>query len=572
MLTKVIEIGRVFESSEIYRNFAEPVTIEKGIVVVFNVEPVRYVRTRLDERPADSTALLYSTQKGNVSGKSCTVNLGLTAGEEKIPENIQKAFEKLLAFFEGDELESFKKELELNRDFILEEMIQRSLELKQAGKKSAYVSVCVEKDENEFRPAEYEPFRRQFIKQMFRKSEESAEEGVCAFCGQKRFVSATVNEVFTFATFDKPGFCPNLRKQDAVKVLPVCDECKTHLKNGANKLMHDLAFDFFQVKLWVLPSLLWGEKDYLLRVVESIENCSRELKNFAQNERKIENALSDFDERVLYDFLFMNIKQSQQKIELHLTQISPTRLKLLVDKALSVAKRLELDENDQPTLFRMWFLYQKPMGEMQGRKDYLSLVRCVFQEETYSYERFLWYCMRTIRKTAFTQDNKNILFAVGDIAKQVFACVLYLNEINVFKLSKGESAVEVSPVEQFFEKFPEFFNHPWKKAVFLTGVLTGRLLSIQYAKRQATPFFNKLKGLKMNFRDIQSLIPEIRNKLQQYKAFSKQKEELIRLIGHYYLQSADPKVSTDELNFVFTLGMSYANVEPFKVEEVEENE
>ncbi|MBC7122920.1 MAG: TIGR02556 family CRISPR-associated protein, partial [Pseudothermotoga sp.] len=98
-----------------------------------------------------------------------------------------------------------------------------------------------------------------------------------------------------------------------------------------------------------------------------------------------------------------------------------------------------------------------------------------------------------------------------------------------------------------------------------------KLLSIQYAKRQATPFFNKLKGLKMNFRDVQNLVPEVRNKLQQYKAFSKQKEELIRLIGQYYLQSADPKVSTDELNFVFTLGMSYANVEPFKVEEVEEN-
>lgn len=136
------------------------------------------------------------------------------------------------------------------------------------------------------------------------------------------------------------------------------------------------------------------------------------MKNFAQNERKIENALSNFDERVFYDFLFMNIKQSQQKIELHLTQISPTRLKLLVDKTKDVTERFGLNENDQPTLLRVWL----PTGETQGRKDYLSLVRCIFQEETYSYERFLGYCMTTIRKAAFIQDNKNILFAVEDIA------------------------------------------------------------------------------------------------------------------------------------------------------------
>lgn len=142
MLTKVIEIGKVFESSEIYRNFAEPVTIEKGITIVFGVEPVRYLRTRIDERPADSTMLLYATQKGEFSGKSCTVNIGLTSGEEKIRKNVQKVFKKLLVFFGSDELEKFKKELELNRDSILEEIVQRSLELKQAGTKSSYINVC----------------------------------------------------------------------------------------------------------------------------------------------------------------------------------------------------------------------------------------------------------------------------------------------------------------------------------------------------------------------------------------------------------------------------------------------
>lgn len=131
----------------------------------------------------------------------------------------------------------------------------------------------------------------------------------------------------------------------------------------------------------------------------------------------------------------------------------------------------------------------------------------------------------------------------------------------------------------FFERYPEFFNKPWKKAVFLTGVLTGKVLAVQNKKRQATPFFKKLKGLKMNVRDVQGLLPEIRNKLEQYKYYGRNTDLIMKAAGEYYLSSDERNIAIDELNFVFTLGLAYSNKEPFeakteekaKTEEVVEN-
>ncbi len=568
MLFKIIEIGRVFKSDEDYKNFAESIEHEKGIVLIFSHDPVEYLYARVDERPSDWSLLLFVNQKGNVSGRSCTVNLEIGI-ESKIAEKVERALEKLSDFFEGTELDVYREKIKERKSTIVEDIKERAVQLRQSGQRMAYLSVCVLKDGEELRPAHVEAFRNQFMKQVLRKMEETSEPGTCAFCGRHGRVSATVNEAFKFATFDKPGFCPSLRKQDATKVLPICGECMTYLKNGANKIAKSLSLDFLNVKLWIVPSLLQRNDRLLERIVKSIESTVEEYRDFARNEARIEHALSQIEERVFYDFVFVSIKQSQQRIELHLTQISPTRLKLLVDASKAVGERLILKENELPTVERMWHLYQKPSRRTLAGKEYFALVRSVFHGESYSYQRFLWHCMGALRRAAFSDEQKDKLRAIESFARQIFACVLYLNSVGVFNFREVKGDVNENFAERFFAKFPEFFNHPWKKAVFLTGVLTGKLLSIQYAKRQATPFFNKLKGLKMGIQDVQAIVPQLRNKLQQYGAFGNWAQELIRLIGHYFMLCGNCRVGIDEVNFVFTLGMAYSNDENFTVKEEE---
>lgn len=572
MLTKVIKIGHLMKPPDLYRNFAKQVTSEKGLAVFVNLEPLEYKGVQIIETPNDSHLLLYCDQKGQVSGKSPTVNLSLKNKKksEQLREDIQKVLEKLCRFFK-EQVKSIETLLKENFEKIVEDILNITSDMSELN--NTYLTIIVIQGDQEFLPAEYEPFKELFLKKTLEKTTENGLDGICHFCGERKLVSATVNEVFTFATFDKPGFCPSLKRENAIKVLPICEECRTNLQNGANIVGKDLSFDFLGNRLWVIPSLVVEDESTLKNVINKIKQASEELKDFAKKEKAIEQALCDQDQVVHYDFLFMKMNQSQQRIELHLAEISPTRLRQLVDSAQQTQQRMNIENLPEPTLGLLWYLYEKPTSRTEERKEYLALVRSIFQAESYSLQRFLWYCMRKIRKAAqeYVSSNKES-FGWRKLTYLSFASVLYLNQIGVFNLKKGEDRMNEDELNKFFQKYPEFFNEPWKKAVFLTGVLAGKVLSVQYVKRQAVPFFKKLKGLKMNMQDIQGLIAEIRNKLQQYDSYGSRIDLLMKAAAGYYLESNKQKTSIDELNFVFTLGLAYSNREPFKVEEVEENE
>ena len=131
-----------------------------------------------------------------------------------------------------------------------------------------------------------------------------------------------------------------------------------------------------------------------------------------------------------------------------------------------------------------------------------------------------------------------------------------------FKIETKEKFEE--KVELFFNNFSDFFTHDAYHGIFLMGVLAQFLLNIQQNERNATPFRSRLKGLKMDARDISYLLPEIIEKLEQYGSnFYRPLENLISkyLIsaGHY----SSWRVSIDEMNFIFVLGMNLSRY--FKV-------
>lgn len=576
MLTKVIEIGRLMRQSEYYRNFTKAVKQDKGLALLVSLEPLEYKGVVALETPGPDQAhlLLYTDQLGQVSGKSPTVNLTVSGKSlEKIKEAIEKALRKFRRFFEDEEvLRDFVKLFEKNHLQIVEDLEKQLMTMEEKG---TYLTIILIKNGQEMMPAEYEPFKEVFIKRALEKATRTGVQGTCHFCGKPKLVSATVNEVFTFATFDKPGFCPSLREKEAVKVVPICEECKTDLQNGANIVTRDLTFNFLGTTIWLIPSLMHRNDSILSRVIERVKENSKTLKDFARNEEEIEEALADEDPFVHYDFLFMEINKNQQRIELHLTEVSPTRLRKLVNERKEAVKRIAIENLPEPTLGLLWDLYEKPTSKSKARKDYLQLIRSIFHGESYNLQRFLWYCMRKIRKAVQETDSKQTRnFHWRTLTYLSFAAVLFLNQIEVFHLRKEGESVVSSEVSEFFQRYPEFFDEPWKKAVFLTGVLAGKVLAVQYAKRQAAPFFNKLKGLKMNMRDVQGLLPEIRNKLEQYKSYGQRTDLIMKAAAEYYLLAGEKNITIDELNFVFTLGMAFSNREPFKieVEEVEQNE
>ena len=128
-----------------------------------------------------------------------------------------------------------------------------------------------------------------------------------------------------------------------------------------------------------------------------------------------------------------------------------------------------------------------------------------------------------------------------------------------------------SKVELFFNSFENFFQTDIHRSIFLLGVLSQFLLNIQQMDKGSTPFRSKLKGLKMTSYDLNTLLPEIIEKLEQYgKNFYKPLEELtskyIISSGHY----KNWRLPIDEMNFIFVLGMNLSKY--FKIESKEKRE
>lgn len=113
--------------------------------------------------------------------------------------------------------------------------------------------------------------------------------------------------------------------------------------------------------------------------------------------------------------------------------------------------------------------------------------------------------------------------------------------------------------EAWFAQFPEgTFRTPAHKGTFLLGSLTQRLLNIQFREIGSSAFRSKLHGLRMRERDIKGLLPRISDKLEQYKSHYYKKLESV--VSQYLLSSgANWDLSTDEINYMFILGMNLYN-------------
>jgi CRISPR-associated protein Csh1 len=89
------------------------------------------------------------------------------------------------------------------------------------------------------------------------------------------------------------------------------------------------------------------------------------------------------------------------------------------------------------------------------------------------------------------------------------------------------------------------------------GVLTQKLLNVQYQERNSTPFRKQLNSLKLSPAYIRKLFPQIIEKFEQYGKNYYRKLETT--ISELLLTSKMEELSNDEVSFYFTTGMTLEN-------------
>jgi len=546
------------------------------LVVVFRKVGDEFVYGRVQVEQTDKTKISrYLYRRGSSQGPDRTPTSRIT--------EISKTFQgKLIAWFTKHGLDTaffadLKEAIERDKDRILQDLQKEwqgiYFSLKRQ-RKNAVLTVATE-DNGGFRyPGDFPEFRDLLQREIREKyGEVSQPDHICSVCGERReeVYGGALTEVFKFYNLDKPGYIAGgFRRADAWKNFPICLDCILKIEEGRKFITEDerLVFRMGEQRYWLIPKFLRGVpafRDVTMRFFQ-IANRSGEvltkqrLKRISEDERDILNELGSFPDMLTYDFFFFLAQKGSsipREITLLVEDVLPSRLSSIFE-AKTKADECNLLHNvkikkDEYTDIE--FRFDEFRRFTPSRKAFLEVVDRVFRGLPLDRDLMLSWIMSRLRQD-FSGDRYLKPLVLRGLSALLFFDRLEMFEQHNQQVKGGELMVELGPsAENFFGKYTETFPNPFPKVLFLLGVLTQKLLNIQYADRGSTPFRKKLQGLKMKEEDFKGLLPKIQSKLEEYdKNYYKSLETLI---SDYFLQAGRGwNMPTDEMNFYFILGMN----------------
>ena len=112
------------------------------------------------------------------------------------------------------------------------------------------------------------------------------------------------------------------------------------------------------------------------------------------------------------------------------------------------------------------------------------------------------------------------------------------------------------PFRKYLEAHSQTFSTPDRRVAFLTGALVNVLLHVQRKTSGASPFFHRLRGVKLTKEQLKRLLPEVQHRLRQY-GVSGYVSKLLELLCHEWVD-AEPNwsIGDDEATFFFVLGVN----------------
>lgn len=486
-------------------------------------------------------------------------------------------------------------ELELRSDEIIEEIKRKSENLASGG--VVLTIVFVENGEQKF-IGDYDFFSKFITEESkvdykysktFKKSSFS-ENKLCSICNMKK---AEVYGYFTslkFYTVDKPGMVTGgFEQSKSWKNYPICIDCALDIELGIKMMDKNLVFKFYGLRYYLIPKTTnkKGKED----IIEEIITYKKSQRINDKDRLRITNAEDDiFDiimeqkNNVTFNLLFFDKPQkSVFRILASIEDVLPSRIKQLFDTKDFVDNMIFFKENKEgKQMFKFNFGVLRtffPNNKIEGNHDkfFLEITQKIFNDNKIEYKFIIQQIIYHLRNCFVSEQ----FFWFDSI--QSFMLINFLNNLNLFRLKNKENKMDrqfyesfeirskdefEAKAELFFENFKEFFVNDVHQSIFLIGVLSQFLLNIQRTERGATPFRSKLKGLKMDGRDITALVPEIIDKLEQYK--SNYYIPLENLISKYLISAGDFRrwnIPIDEMNFVFVLGMNLSKYFKIKLEE-----
>ncbi|MEW6086762.1 MAG: TIGR02556 family CRISPR-associated protein [bacterium] len=479
---------------------------------------------------------------------------------------------KTLSKEEKGFLEKIKNILSKNKEQIIRNI--QSLTKDISKKKGKLLTVKIKDNDKWFYIGDFEIFKNLL---QATESEKitgiSTNNKICSICAQQKSLVSGDVSVFKFYTIDKPGFITGgFVESLAWKNFPVCPECKLGLEEGRRFVDSNLNFKFYGLNYSLIPRLLMGNENMLDEIIGILSDTTkislkeRVKKRIMNNEDDILEYFSEKKDILTLDFLFLQKKQSAERILLLIEDVFPSRIR----KIFKAKEYVENVFNEDFNFGKIRTFFSKSDAgkrESDLNKYFLEIVDSVFKGKKLD-SSFLTKFFMSVIRGEFVNDGY-FSFRVKDALMNI----LFFKNLGLITFE--EENMEESLFKNVFCKYGNSFITPVKRGIFLLGSLTQLLLNKQWSDRSAKPFIKKLKSLKMDEKDIKGLLPQVQNKLEEYDSFDKGKRIIASEASKYLLEAGNNwKMSVDEINFYFACGMNLvdemANIVYPKMEEKKE--
>lgn len=409
-------------------------------------------------------------------------------------------------------------------------------------------------------------------------SEEGFRKGICSICKRERNDLLGKSNVFSFSTPDQPGFTYNFSQINFWKNFPICLECNDIAIKGRNFIEKYLSFDFYGLKYYLIPKTFINDEEIFYEILSFLKKENAVLsKSFnklkvyqiTNDRREILDLLSELDDVLFLNFLFLKKDKSAEKILLLIEDVYPSWLKEIFDAKKRVDEKLKTD-------FRLG-IFQEFLKQKKSNTDFLNVVQAIFTNKKVDYQYFLARVMQKVKekfieiflkeKRMFCSGSKHLVLVMNN----ALLCLYFLKELKLINWEEGEmERMDDNIFNGLFEGRYRIMNSPIKRGLFLLGVLLGEFLKKQEEFRGSTPFMKKLKSFRLTEKDVTKLVLDLSvtlkdkykffkdffDKPQFYFAFKMRAEMLLDKI-YEYLSTTESnwKLSIDEINFCIASGL-----------------
>ncbi len=571
------------------------------LLITFEVKGglvTRYLETGLEEI-SSSHKQQYLYRRGASMGADVTPTSLITEPEKTIHTRLDGWIRKNADGSEDPFLSGLAAAYHEAHDRIVKDVLE--LYQERSDRKGYGLTLLFNDDGTVRYIGDYENFQAFIIQKAAAPGTVQRENHVCSICGNVKSVvygDIVPGKTLKFYTLDKPGYIASgFREEDSWKNFPVCQDCAMDLEAGTTYVNQHLNYKLGGTQYYLIPKLVIDNKAVLEHVLDAFRNYERTLASTSndgsekatsqekfeatrkaekESERFAIRTMGEQSPAVSFDLLFYDKPQvGTFKILQHIQDVAPGRAALIAD-AMAASDRPPIFRAVLPPVdkgmrrdiyFSFWQLaqfFKKPDSktDQTWKQEYLAVVADIFTGAPVGKDYILHQIMQKLHDELLDDvyNNQGKTFSFEEWTLRAFNTLLFLQKCDVILTNYEEVGDMNEPTEVAAQLFEgnNVVDTPARKAIFLTGVLTQHLLSIQWQERGSKPFFKELRGLRLKEQDVKGLFPKIINKLEEYDKnyYAKLEQEA----AAQFAEAGDHwDLTIDEINFVFSLGMTLAN-------------